>query len=104
MKLAAGLGIGGNADFQTQVARIVDMEKAGLDIASASEAWGFDAFSRAGLRRGQDRARAAGDQHHQRLLTHADRHRDQRREHGPVSGGRFILGLGSSGPQVIEGF
>ena len=63
MKIAAGLGIGGKADFQAQVRGIVDMEKAGLDIVSAGEAWSFDSFSQARLRRGQDRARAADDQH-----------------------------------------
>jgi F420-dependent oxidoreductase-like protein len=104
MKLAAGLGIGGNADFQTQVARIVDMEKAGLDIASASEAWSFDAFSRLGyLAAKTERVQLATSiinvfSRTPTAIATSAASLDQ------VSGGRFILGLGSSGPQVIEGF
>src|ERR1700761_3174277 len=104
MKLAAGLGLGGKADFQAQVQRIVDMEKAGLDIVSAGEAWSFDSFSRLGY--------VAAKTERVQLMTSivnvfsrspvaiatSAASLDQ------VSGGRFILGLGSSGPQVIEGF
>jgi F420-dependent oxidoreductase-like protein len=104
MKLAAGLGLGGKADFQAGIQRIVDMEKAGLDIVSASEAWSFDAFSRLGY--------VAAKTERVQLMTSiinvfsrtptaiaaSAASLDQ------VSGGRFILGLGSSGVQVIEGF
>jgi F420-dependent oxidoreductase-like protein len=104
MKLAAGLGLGGKADFQAGVRRVVDMEKAGLDIVSASEAWSFDSFSRLGY--------VAAKTERVQLMTSiinvfsrtptaiaaSAASLDQ------VSGGRFILGLGSSGPQVIEGF
>ena len=104
MKIAAGLGLGGQQDFQAQVQRIVDMEKAGLDIVSAGEAWSFDSFSRLGY--------VAAKTERVQLMTSivnvfsrspvaiatSAASLDQ------VSGGRFILGLGSSGPQVIEGF
>jgi len=104
MKIAAGMGLGGQTDFQAQVQRIVDMEKAGLDIVSASEAWSFDSFSRLGY--------VAAKTERVQLMTSivnvfsrspvaiatSAASLDQ------VSGGRFILGLGSSGPQVIEGF
>lgn len=104
MKIAAGIGIGGKADFQAQVRRLVDMEKAGLDIVTASEAWSFDSFSRLGY--------VAAKTERVELMTSivnvfsrspvaiatSAASLDQ------VSGGRFILGLGSSGPQVIEGF
>lgn len=104
MKIAAGMGIGGKADFQAQVSRLVDMEKAGLDIVSASEAWSFDAFSRLGY--------IAAKTERVQLMTSIINVFSRSpvaiatsaASMDSVSGGRFILGLGSSGPQVIEGF
>lgn len=104
MKLAAGIGIVGKADFQDQVRRIADMEKAGLDIVSAGEAWSFDAFSRL--------AYIAARTERVQLLTSIVNVFSRSptaiaasaASVDAVSGGRFILGLGSSGPQVIEGF
>lgn len=104
MKLAAGIGIVGRADFQDQVRRIADMEKAGLDIVSAGEAWSFDAFSRLAF--------IAARTERVQLLTSIVNVFSRSptaiaasaASVDAVSGGRFILGLGSSGPQVIEGF
>ena len=104
MKIAAGLGLGGQQDFPAQVQRIVDMEKAGLDIVSAGEAWSFDAFSRL--------AYVAAKTERVQLMTSIVNVFSRSptaiaasaASVDAVSGGRFILGLGSSGPQVIEGF
>jgi F420-dependent oxidoreductase-like protein len=104
MKIAAGIGIGGKADFQAQVRRLVDMEKAGLDIVSAGEAWSFDSFSRLGY--------VAAKTERVELMTSIVNVFSRSpvtiatsaASMDSVSGGRFILGLGSSGPQVIEGF
>lgn len=104
MKLAAGIGIVGKTDFQDQVRSIADMEKAGLDIVSAGEAWSFDAFSRL--------AYVAAKTERVQLLTSIVNVFSRSptaiaasaASVDAVSGGRFILGLGSSGPQVIEGF
>ena len=104
MKLAAGIGVAGRADFQAEVRTLADMEKAGLDIVSASEAWSFDAFSRL--------AYVAAKTERVQLLTSIVNVFSRSptaiaataASVDAVSGGRFILGLGSSGPQVIEGF
>jgi F420-dependent oxidoreductase-like protein len=104
VKLATGLGIGGKGDFQASVRRIVDMEKAGLDVVTAGEAWSFDAFSRlAYIAARTDRVQLATSivnvfSRSASTIAVSAASIDQ------MSGGRFILGLGSSGPQVIEGF
>ena len=104
MKLGAGLGVGGRADFQAEVQRIVDMEKAGLDVVSIGEAWGFDAFTRlAYIAAKTERVQLATGivnvfSRSPSTIAVSAASIDQ------MSGGRFVLGLGSSGAQVIEGF
>ena len=104
MKLGAGLGVGGKADFQAEVQRIVDMEKAGLDVVSIGEAWGFDAFTRlAYIAAKTERVQLATGivnvfSRSPSTIAVSAASIDQ------MSGGRFVLGLGSSGAQVIEGF
>src|SRR5438270_2133021 len=104
MKLGTGLEIGGKADPQEQVRRIVDMEKAGLDLVSAGEAWGFDAFTRlAYIAARTERLQLATSiinvfSRSPSTIAASAASLDK------LSGGRFALGLGSSGGQVIEGF
>ena len=104
MKLSAGLGLGGKQDFQAAVKKLVDMEKAGLDVVTAAEAWSFDAFSKL--------AYVAAKTERVQLATSivnvfsrsATTIATSAASIDEMSGGRFILGIGSSGPQVIEGF
>lgn len=104
MKLATGLRIGGRGDPQQEVQRIVDMEKAGLDLVSAGEAWGFDAFTRLGyIAARTERVQLATSivnvfSRSPSLIAASAASLDS------LSGGRCVLGLGSSGGQVIEGF
>lgn len=104
MKLAAGLGIGGKQDFSAQVSTLAEMEKAGLDVVIGGEAWGFDVFTRLAF--------VAARTERVQLLTSivnvysrsATTIAASAASLDEISGGRFILGLGSSGAQVIEGF
>jgi F420-dependent oxidoreductase-like protein len=90
--------------FTESVADIVELEKAGLDIAFVPEAYSFDAVSQLGfLAAKTERVEIASGilQLYTRTptltaMTAAGL--------DFVSGGRFTLGLGASGPQVIEGF
>jgi F420-dependent oxidoreductase-like protein len=99
-----GTGLRRAADFQTSVQRVVDMEKAGLDIVSSGEAWGFDAFTKlAYVAARTERVQLATSivnvfSRSATTLAVTAASLDQ------ISGGRAILGLGASGPQVIEGF
>ena len=90
--------------FAETVVELADYERAGADIVFVPEAYSFDAVSQLGYI-------AAKTQHMQiasgilplysrtpALLAMTAAGLDY------VSGGRFMLGLGASGPQVIEGW
>jgi F420-dependent oxidoreductase-like protein len=90
--------------FARTVADLAEYEKAGLDIVFVAEAYTFDAVSQLGFiaARTQRLQLASGIlpiyTRTPTLLAMTAAGLDF------VSDGRFVLGLGSSGPQVIEGF
>lgn len=102
MKLSLAMPYAGNP--RTWGDRVVELEKAGLDMAWVAEAYGFDSPTMlgylaarttnielgAGILNVYSRTPAA------LLQTAAGLDR--------LSGGRATIGLGASGPQVIEGF
>lgn len=83
---------------------IADFERAGLDIIWISEAYGVDAVSRLGYLAALTDGLLVGSgilpiySRTPALLAQTAAGLDY------VSGGRFILGLGASGPQVVEGW
>ncbi|MFJ1761063.1 LLM class flavin-dependent oxidoreductase [Amycolatopsis sp. NPDC088138] len=90
-------------DTRTTLDFVLEAEKLGLDVCWVAEAWGSDAPSALGyLAARTERIRLGSGIIQlgtrtpvaiaQAALTLAD-----------LSGGRFALGLGASGPQVIEG-
>ncbi|MCX4092708.1 LLM class F420-dependent oxidoreductase [Nocardia sp. alder85J] len=99
-----GLGINYAGGFKEVAAEVADLERAGLDIAFVPEAYSFDAVSALGyLAARTERVQLASGilQLYTRtptLTAMTAAGLDY------VSDGRFILGLGASGPQVIEGF
>lgn len=102
MRIGMTLSLGG--DFKETVAELADYEKAGLDIIFVPEAYGFDAVSQLGFIAARtERMQIASGimQIYTRtptLTAMTAAGLDY------VSDGRFTLGLGASGPQVIEGF
>jgi F420-dependent oxidoreductase-like protein len=102
MRIGMQLGYGG--DFRRAADRIADFEKAGLDVVSVAEAYSFDAVSQLGyLAARTERVELTSGilQIYTRTptltaMTAAGL--------DFVSGGRFHLGIGASGPQVVEGF
>src|SRR5690349_19237552 len=90
--------------FSETVAELSDYEKAGLDIVFVPEAYSFDAVSQLGyIAARTERLQIASGilQLYTRtptLTAMTAAGLDY------VSDGRFTLGLGASGPQVIEGF
>jgi len=90
--------------FNETVAELADYEKAGLDIVFVPEAYSYDAVSQLGyLAAKTDRVQLASGimQLYSRtptLVAMTAAGLDY------VSGGRFNLGIGVSGPQVIEGW
>jgi F420-dependent oxidoreductase-like protein len=99
-----GLGINYAGGFKEVAAEVADLERAGLDIVFVPEAYSFDAVSALGyLAASTERVQLASGilQLYTRtptLTAMTAAGLDY------VSDGRFILGLGASGPQVIEGF
>ena len=103
--MRVGIGIGGGRDgWEATASFLQEAERLGVDSAWTSEAWGFDAFT--------PLAYIAGKTERIRLGTSIA----QAGTRTPavlamtgltlasLSDGRFILGLGTSGPQVIEGW
>jgi F420-dependent oxidoreductase-like protein len=91
-------------DVQAATQQVVDMESAGLDVVFVAEAYGFDAVSVLGyLAAKTERVALASGilnvySRTPALIAQVAAGLDA------VSGGRFELGLGASGPQVIEGW
>jgi F420-dependent oxidoreductase-like protein len=91
-------------DFSTVAADVVAFEKAGADVVEVAEAYSFDAVSRLGyLAAVTTKITLASGilplySRTPTLLAMTAAGLDS------VSGGRFELGIGTSGPQVIEGF
>lgn len=92
------------ADFKAGVAEVVEAERAGLEIVYVPEAYGFDAISQLGyLAAKTTRIEIASGvlplySRTPALIAMTAAGLDA------VSDGRFTLGLGSGGPQVVEGF
>ena len=91
--------------FKESVDQIVELEKAGLDLVWVPEAYSFDAISQVGYLAARTERLRDRHRHRQRVLPHAASLMAMTAAGCDyVSDGRFILGLGASGPQVIEGF
>lgn len=90
--------------FEQSIAQVVELEKAGLDVVWVAEAYGFDAVSIMGFLA----ARTSTIQIGSGILPIYSRTPTLTAMTAAgvdyVSGGRAILGLGASGPQVVEGW
>ena len=102
MKLSMQIGYSGG--FAESVAQVQALEQAGMDIVYVAEAYGYDAPTLMGyLAAETDTIQIASGilpvyTRTPTLLAMTAAGLDD------LSGGRAILGLGASGPQVIEGF
>ena len=102
MKLS--MTIGYDRGFKEAAARVRDLEKAGLDTVWVAEAYGIDSVSVMGYVAAiTERVEIAAGivniySRTPALLAMTAAGLDY------ISDGRFVLGLGASGPQVIEGF
>jgi F420-dependent oxidoreductase-like protein len=102
MKLSAFVTLGSNP--QSALDQAVALEDAGLDVIGVAEAYGLDAVSMLGYLA----ARTSRVELMSQILPIYTRTPTLTAMTAAgvdfVSGGRFILGLGASGPQVVEGF
>ncbi|RTL05397.1 MAG: LLM class F420-dependent oxidoreductase, partial [Acidimicrobiia bacterium] len=102
MKLSMQIGYSGG--FAESVAQVQALEKAGMDIVYVAEAYGYDAPTLMGYLAAETETIQIASgilpiyTRTPTLLAMTAAGLDE------LSGGRAILGLGASGPQVIEGF
>ncbi|MFC6882919.1 LLM class F420-dependent oxidoreductase [Actinomadura yumaensis] len=99
-----GMALSYSGGFKETVEELGDYEKAGLDIVYVAEAYSFDAVSQMGyIAAKTERVEIASG-----ILNIYSRTPTALAQTAAgldyVSEGRFSLGLGASGPQVIEGF
>jgi F420-dependent oxidoreductase-like protein len=99
-----GIALDYSGGFHQAVDRVVELEKAGIDIAVVAEAYSFDAVSQLGYLAAKTNTVELASGvfpiyiRTPSLLAMTAAGLDF------VSDGRFRLGIGTSGPQVIEGF
>lgn len=99
-----GIVVDYSDDFRAAVPAVQEAERIGVDLVSVAEAYSFDAVSRLGyLAAATERVALQSAilnvfSRTPAALAMTAAGLDD------VSGGRFELGLGASGPQVIEGF
>ncbi len=102
--MRVGMTLGYAGGFSQAVEELADFERAGLDIVFVPEAYSFDAVSQLGF----IAARTTRLQIASGILVIYSRTPALTAMTAAgldfVSGGRFTLGLGSSGPQVVEGW
>ena len=92
------------ASFADSVADIAELEKAGLDIVFVAEAYTFDAVSQLGFLAAKTERVGIASAILQLYTRTPSLTAMTAAGLDYVSGGRFTLGIGASGPQVIEGF
>ena len=99
-----GMQIDYASGFAESAVKVADYEKAGLDIAWVAEAYGFEAPTFMGYLAAKTESITIGAgilpiyTRTPTLMAMTAASMDM------LTNGRFILGLGASGPQVIEGF
>jgi F420-dependent oxidoreductase-like protein len=99
-----GIALDYSGGFHEAVNRVVELEKCGIDVVAVAEAYSFDAVSQLGYLAAKTSTveLASGVfplySRTPSLLAMTAAGLDF------VSDGRFLLGIGTSGPQVIEGF
>ncbi len=102
MKLGTSINYVG--DFAKSVDQVVEMEKAGIDVVWVAEAYSVDAVSQIGYLAAKTERVEVGTGILNVYSRTAPAIAQTAAGLDMVSNGRFILGLGASGPQVIEGF
>ena len=103
-KLTMGLNWQGKLDFKALIDRVKIADEAGIHSMWVAEAWGYDAFTLLALLAEHTKKIQLGTS----IVNIYSRTPAALAQHfgtlDELSGGRMIIGLGTSGPQVIEHF
>ena len=106
LKVSIGVGgaaSGGRRDFADQVNYVVEAEKLGVDTVWTAEAWGQDAISPLAYLAAKTQRIRLGTGIMQISARTPSMTAMTALTMAAISDDRFILGLGASGPQVVEG-
>lgn len=106
MKTAIGIGgaaSGKKDDFEETVGFAVEAEKLGVNQAWSAEAWGYDAVSTLAYIGARTKMMTLGTGIMQISARTPSMTAMTALTMSTITGGRFILGMGASGPQVVEG-
>ena len=106
MKVSISIGgaaSGGRRDFDEQLAYVVEAEKLGVDAVWSAEAWGQDAVTPLAYLAARTERIRLGAGIMQISARTPSMTAMTALTLATVSDDRFILGLGASGPQVVEG-
>lgn len=103
-----GIGFGGAAsgrtrDWENTVDFVCEAERLGADVAWSAEAWGYDAVAPLAFLAARTRHLRFGTGIMQISARTPSMTAMTALTLATISGDRFILGLGASGPQVVEG-
>lgn len=99
-----GMALNYSGGFAETAAEAADLERAGLDIAFVPEAYSFDAVSQLGYLAAKTSTMQLASGILQIYTRTPTLTAMTAAGLDYVSDGRFVLGLGASGPQVVEGF
>ena len=106
MRIAIGIGgaaSGRTNDFDDQVRFVVEAERLGVDMVWSAEAWGQDAVVPLAYLAARTETVRLGTGIMQISARVPSMTAMTALTMATVSGNRFVLGLGASGPQVVEG-
>ena len=103
MKISIGIGGYANADIKNAVEFVQAAERLGVDCVWSAEAWGQDAITSLAYLAGQTEKIHLGTGIMQISARTASMTAMTALSLNNLSNGRFRLGLGASGPQVVEG-
>ncbi len=103
MRVAIGLGLV-NENWDAAAAYVVEAERLGVDAVWSAEAWGHDAVTPLAYLAGKTSRIKLGTGIIQAGTRTPALIAMTALSMASLSGDRFILGLGTSGPQVIEGW
>ncbi|MEV0947882.1 LLM class F420-dependent oxidoreductase [Rhodococcus sp. NPDC049939] len=99
-----GMSLNYSGGFAETAEEVTDLEKAGLDIVFVPEAYSFDAVSQIGYLAAKTSRLELASGIFQIYTRTPSLTAMTAAGLDFVSNGRFVMGLGASGPQVIEGF
>lgn len=104
VSVGIGLPMAGPQDYEQHASYVSEAEKLGVEYVWVAESWGYDAVSPLAFLAGRTKTIKLGTGIMQVSARTPAMTAMTAMTMQAISGGRFILGLGASGPQVVEGW